>query len=176
MLILEIVGLYIIFHLVFGCILFPSSVVFVSIFIALCVNAVTMQAQRTAPPDMVCKDKFLIQSTIVPVGTTDEDITPSMVCFCSFVVLYSIFWLLIDYFCSLSRIAASTLKRTSWEWPSLAHPIHQYCHQLMDYWNRGWLMKLQNWKKVKNWVEWKRIKRLEKLFLVDNIGLTLSHP
>ncbi|GMY21208.1 vesicle-associated protein 1-2-like [Fagus crenata] len=39
---------------------------------------VTMQAQRTAPSDMVCKDKFLIQSTIVPVGTTDEDITPSM--------------------------------------------------------------------------------------------------
>uniref|UniRef100_A0A2N9F1X9 MSP domain-containing protein n=1 Tax=Fagus sylvatica TaxID=28930 RepID=A0A2N9F1X9_FAGSY len=37
-----------------------------------------MQAQRTAPSDMVCKDKFLIQSTIVPVGTTDEDITPSM--------------------------------------------------------------------------------------------------
>ncbi|KAK7843404.1 vesicle-associated protein 2-2 [Quercus suber] len=38
----------------------------------------TMQAQRTAPPDMVCKDNFLIQSTIVPVGTIDEDITPSM--------------------------------------------------------------------------------------------------
>ncbi|XP_065635673.1 uncharacterized protein LOC111997665 [Quercus suber] len=41
-------------------------------------RAVTMQAQRTAPPDMVCKDNFLIQSTIVPVGTIDEDITPSM--------------------------------------------------------------------------------------------------
>jgi hypothetical protein len=47
-------------------------------------NAVTMQAQRTAPPDMACKDKFLIQSTIVPDGTTDENITPSMVSFCSF--------------------------------------------------------------------------------------------
>ncbi|KAL0005747.1 hypothetical protein SO802_013308 [Lithocarpus litseifolius] len=43
-----------------------------------CEFTVTMQAQRTAPPDMVCKDKFLIQSTIVPVGTIDEDITPSM--------------------------------------------------------------------------------------------------
>lgn len=43
-----------------------------------CEFTVTMQAQRTAPPDMVCKDKFLIQSTVVPVGTIDEDITPSM--------------------------------------------------------------------------------------------------
>lgn len=62
-----------------------------------------MQAQRTAPPDMVCKDKFLIQSTIVPVGTIDEDITPSMVCFCSFVVLDSIFWLLIDLFWQFAK-------------------------------------------------------------------------
>lgn len=38
---------------------------------------VTMQAHRLAP-DMDCKDKFLIQSTVVPVGTTDEGITPSM--------------------------------------------------------------------------------------------------
>ncbi|OMO55346.1 PapD-like protein [Corchorus olitorius] len=34
-----------------------------------------MQAQREAPPDMICKDKFLIQSTIVHAGTTDEDIS-----------------------------------------------------------------------------------------------------
>lgn len=120
---------------VFG-ILFPY-VVILSILIALCVHVVTMQAQRTAPPDMVCKDKFLIQSTSVPAGTIDEDITPSMVCFCSFVVLYSIFWLLIDCFGSLPRMAASTLKKTSWEWPSLARPVHQNCHQLMDYGNRG---------------------------------------
>ncbi|KAJ6876944.1 vesicle-associated protein 1-2-like isoform X1 [Populus alba x Populus x berolinensis] len=39
---------------------------------------VTMQAQKVAPHDMVCKDKFLIQSAIVPVGTTEKDITPSM--------------------------------------------------------------------------------------------------
>uniref|UniRef100_A0A6N2LXB6 MSP domain-containing protein n=1 Tax=Salix viminalis TaxID=40686 RepID=A0A6N2LXB6_SALVM len=38
---------------------------------------VTMQAQKVAP-DMVCRDKFLIQSTTVPVGTTEKDITPSM--------------------------------------------------------------------------------------------------
>ncbi|KAK6915501.1 Major sperm protein (MSP) domain [Dillenia turbinata] len=39
---------------------------------------VTMQAQRSAPPDLMCKDKFLIQSMVVPVGTTDDDITSSM--------------------------------------------------------------------------------------------------
>ncbi|KHN03395.1 Vesicle-associated protein 2-2 [Glycine soja] len=38
----------------------------------------TMQAQRMAPPDMLCKDKFLIQSTVVPVGTTEDDITSDM--------------------------------------------------------------------------------------------------
>lgn len=53
------------------------------LFFAFGVNAVTMQAQAVAPPDMVCKDKFLIQSTVVPVGTTDEDITASMVSSCS---------------------------------------------------------------------------------------------
>lgn len=41
-----------------------------------------MQAQKEAPADMVCKDKFLIQSTIVPTGTTDEDITSSLVGSC----------------------------------------------------------------------------------------------
>ncbi|KAJ7980202.1 Vesicle-associated protein 2-2-like [Quillaja saponaria] len=39
---------------------------------------VTMQAQHMMPPDMQCKDKFLIQSTIVPSGTTEEDITSDM--------------------------------------------------------------------------------------------------
>lgn len=43
-----------------------------------CDFTVTMQAQRSAPPDMICKDKFLVQSTIVPAGTSDEDITPGM--------------------------------------------------------------------------------------------------
>ncbi|KAI8010475.1 Vesicle-associated protein 2-2 [Camellia lanceoleosa] len=37
-----------------------------------------MQAQPSAPSDMKCKDKFLIQSTVVPFGTTEEDITPGM--------------------------------------------------------------------------------------------------
>ncbi|KAK4372542.1 hypothetical protein RND71_007926 [Anisodus tanguticus] len=37
-----------------------------------------MQAQRTAPSDMQCKDKFLIQCTVVPFGTSEEEIPPSM--------------------------------------------------------------------------------------------------
>ncbi|WJX90551.1 hypothetical protein P8452_72436 [Trifolium repens] len=43
-----------------------------------CDFTVTMQAQRTAPPDMNCKDKFLILSTVVPYGTTEDDITSDM--------------------------------------------------------------------------------------------------
>ncbi|GAB4843551.1 hypothetical protein Ancab_013514 [Ancistrocladus abbreviatus] len=39
---------------------------------------VVMQAQNLAPPDLQCKDKFLIQSTVVPNGTTEEDITSDM--------------------------------------------------------------------------------------------------
>lgn len=39
---------------------------------------VTMQAQQVAPPDMVCKDKFLVQSAIVPPETEDVVITPDM--------------------------------------------------------------------------------------------------
>ncbi|KAL3536991.1 hypothetical protein ACH5RR_000357 [Cinchona calisaya] len=35
---------------------------------------VTMQAQREMPPDMQCKDKFLIQSGVVSDGTTVQDI------------------------------------------------------------------------------------------------------
>ncbi|XP_022745869.1 vesicle-associated protein 2-2-like isoform X2 [Durio zibethinus] len=42
---------------------------------SVCDFKVTMQAQREAPPDMICKDKFLIQSTVVPAGTSDKDIT-----------------------------------------------------------------------------------------------------
>ncbi|KAF7805163.1 vesicle-associated protein 2-2-like isoform X1 [Senna tora] len=43
-----------------------------------CAFIVTMQAQRAALVDMACKDKFLIQSTIVPVGTTNDDISSSL--------------------------------------------------------------------------------------------------
>lgn len=43
-----------------------------------CDFKVTMQAQKSAPDDMQCKDKFLIQDTIVPYGTTEEEITSGM--------------------------------------------------------------------------------------------------
>ena len=38
-----------------------------------------MQAQKTGLLDLTCKDKFLIQNTIVPAGTVDEDVTSEMV-------------------------------------------------------------------------------------------------
>ncbi|KAF3649881.1 Vesicle-associated protein 1-4 [Capsicum annuum] len=43
-----------------------------------CNVTVTMQAQKEAPPDMQCKDKFLIQSAIAPNGTTNKDVTPEI--------------------------------------------------------------------------------------------------
>lgn len=58
------------------------------------VYTVTMQAQRAAPPDMQCKDKFLIQSTVIPFGSTEEDITSDMV---RFMVTFLIRLLLIQY-------------------------------------------------------------------------------
>ncbi|XVF52537.1 hypothetical protein PTKIN_Ptkin05aG0026400 [Pterospermum kingtungense] len=39
-----------------------------------CVIRVTLQAQREYPPDMQCKDKFLLQSTIVPPNTDVDDL------------------------------------------------------------------------------------------------------
>nr|CAB3475373.1 unnamed protein product [Digitaria exilis] len=42
-----------------------------------CEFTVTMQALRTAPPDMQLKDKFLVQTTVVPYGTSDEDLVPA---------------------------------------------------------------------------------------------------
>ncbi|XP_025826437.1 vesicle-associated protein 1-2-like isoform X4 [Panicum hallii] len=39
---------------------------------------VSMQAQKEAPPDMQCKDKFLVQSVIVAEGTSAKDITGDM--------------------------------------------------------------------------------------------------
>ena len=38
-----------------------------------------MQAQREAPPDLQCKDKFLIQSVKAPYGFSAKDITPELV-------------------------------------------------------------------------------------------------
>ncbi|XP_039070295.1 vesicle-associated protein 1-1-like [Hibiscus syriacus] len=43
-----------------------------------CNVIVTMQAQKEAPPDMQCKDKFLLQSVVANPGATPKDITPDM--------------------------------------------------------------------------------------------------
>ncbi|KAK8945367.1 Vesicle-associated protein 1-2 [Platanthera guangdongensis] len=43
-----------------------------------CDVVVTMQAQKEAPPDMQCKDKFLVQSVVVNPGTTPKDVTTEM--------------------------------------------------------------------------------------------------
>ncbi|KAF8692979.1 hypothetical protein HU200_039345 [Digitaria exilis] len=39
---------------------------------------VTMQAQREAPPDMQCKDKFLVQSAILPNEDIPKEVTGDM--------------------------------------------------------------------------------------------------
>ncbi|XP_060211505.1 vesicle-associated protein 1-2-like isoform X2 [Lycium barbarum] len=39
---------------------------------------VTMQPQKELPPDMQCKDKFLVQSVITNPGSTPKDINPDM--------------------------------------------------------------------------------------------------
>ncbi|KAL5220084.1 hypothetical protein ABZP36_024797 [Zizania latifolia] len=44
---------------------------------ATCDFTVTMQAQRIAPPDMQLKDKFLVQTTVVPYGTSEEELVPA---------------------------------------------------------------------------------------------------
>lgn len=46
---------------------------------AFCAPAVTMQAHTVAPPDLQCKDKFLVQSVVVGDGLSAKDITSQMV-------------------------------------------------------------------------------------------------
>ncbi|KAI3716839.1 hypothetical protein L1987_68026 [Smallanthus sonchifolius] len=43
-----------------------------------CDVTVTMQAQKEAPPDMLCRDKFLLQSVVISPGIPAKDITPEM--------------------------------------------------------------------------------------------------
>ncbi|KAF5180883.1 vesicle-associated protein 1-2-like [Thalictrum thalictroides] len=43
-----------------------------------CELTVILEAQHVAPADMKCKDKFLIQSTTVSIGTTEEEITSTL--------------------------------------------------------------------------------------------------
>lgn len=51
-----------------------------------------MQAQKEAPPDMQCRDKFLLQSVVVSPGSTPKDITAEMVC-ASFVFTLYLNWM-----------------------------------------------------------------------------------
>ncbi|KAK4759186.1 hypothetical protein SAY87_022317 [Trapa incisa] len=39
---------------------------------------VTMQPQKVAPPEMQSKDKFLVQSSLVPYGTSEDEISPTI--------------------------------------------------------------------------------------------------
>lgn len=43
-----------------------------------CNVTVSMQAPKEAPPDMQCKDKFLLQTVVAPDGTTSKDVIPEM--------------------------------------------------------------------------------------------------
>ncbi|CAI8600696.1 unnamed protein product [Vicia faba] len=43
-----------------------------------CDVKVTMEAQKEIPPDMQCKDKFLIQGVVAKIGATTKDITSEM--------------------------------------------------------------------------------------------------
>lgn len=43
-----------------------------------CDVTVTMQAQREAPPDMQCKDKFLVQSVVAPVGLQQQELSQDL--------------------------------------------------------------------------------------------------
>ncbi|PWA73064.1 plant VAMP (vesicle-associated membrane protein) family protein [Artemisia annua] len=45
---------------------------------SVCNVTVTMQAQKEAPIDMQCKDKFLLQAVLAPNGTTIKDLTAEM--------------------------------------------------------------------------------------------------
>ncbi|RWW76414.1 hypothetical protein BHE74_00015506 [Ensete ventricosum] len=52
------------------CIFYPEKAI---------VCSVTMQEQREAPPDMQCKDKFLVQGVVLGEVITANDITQEMV-------------------------------------------------------------------------------------------------
>lgn len=50
-----------------------------------------MQAQKEAPADMQCKDKFLLQCVVASPGATPKDVTHEMV-FIDIVYYLSTFW------------------------------------------------------------------------------------
>lgn len=52
---------------------------FLKCYILVFILVVTMQALKELPPDMQCKDKFLIQSVLVPEGIAAKDLASAMV-------------------------------------------------------------------------------------------------
>ena len=55
------------------------SVFYLQVSLAFSLLLVTMQAQREAPPDLQCKDKFLVQSVAAENGAETQDISAAMV-------------------------------------------------------------------------------------------------
>ncbi|XP_057487165.1 vesicle-associated protein 1-3-like [Actinidia eriantha] len=55
-----------------------TTVLFCVALLANCNVTVTMQAPKEAPPDMPCKDKFLIQCFIAPNGAITKNISSEM--------------------------------------------------------------------------------------------------
>lgn len=100
-----------------------------------------MQAFKEPPADMVCKDKFLIQSTAVPAETTDEDITASMVSIPTLFELYPeihLFGLSSISVClfilgSFPKWKANTSRKTNSESLSCRHLTRLNYLQLMGY-------------------------------------------
>lgn len=117
---------------------------------------VTMQAQKSAVPEMQCKDKFLIQTTVVPFGTTEEEITPGMVGYhysgfglvvCVLFGIVCCSWKLKSFHCSFSdgssqKKVKSILKRQNSEFFLLVLPILQQSHWLMQFWCKRRLMRI----------------------------------
>lgn len=114
-----------------------------------------MQAPKASIAEKACKDKFLIQSTVVATGTTEKDITPNMVIIYGFTFEFDLlFWLYLlslpfslfpFLFGSSTKMMASILKRSSWKWPSSVHLSLQYYHQLMGCSSRNLFLELQCW-------------------------------
>ena len=62
-----------------------------------------MQALNNAPLDLQTKDKFLVETTVVPFGTADEGIVPAFVSICSKLCLAYVIFLCICLYFTLTQ-------------------------------------------------------------------------
>ena len=75
-----------------------------------------MQAQREAPPDMQCKDKFLVQSVILPDDIEDKEVSQEFVSSHNFSLFWHVndvldaYWIL----CIGKVVYQSSWKRSLW--------------------------------------------------------------